>query len=68
MLCLDRAGLVGEDGATHHGAFDLALLRGVPNLTIAAPMDATELRDLMYTASAGKDGMWVIRQRCWTSR
>lgn len=61
VLCLDRAGLVGEDGATHHGAFDLALLRGVPNLTIAAPMDATELRDLMYTASAGKDGMWVIR-------
>lgn len=67
VLCLDRAGLVGEDGATHHGAFDLALLRGIPNLTIAAPMDAVELRDLMYTASrtaatedAGR-GMWVIR-------
>ncbi len=61
VLCLDRAGLVGEDGATHHGAFDLALLRGVPNLTIVAPMDATELRNAMYTASAGRDGMWVIR-------
>lgn len=61
VLCLDRAGLVGEDGATHHGAFDLALLRGIPNLTIAAPMDAVELRNLMDTASAGTDGMWVIR-------
>lgn len=61
VLCLDRAGLVGEDGATHHGAFDLALLRGVPNVTIAAPMDAIELRNLMYTASAGDSGMWVIR-------
>ncbi len=61
VLCLDRAGLVGEDGATHHGAFDLTLLRGVPNLTIAAPMDATELRNVMYTASEGRDGMWVIR-------
>lgn len=61
VLCLDRAGLVGEDGATHHGAFDLALLRGIPNLTIAAPMDAAELRNMMYTASKGGDGMWVIR-------
>lgn len=65
VLCLDRAGLVGEDGATHHGAFDLALLRGVPNLTIAAPMDAVELRNLMYTASRRAEeesgGMWVIR-------
>lgn len=61
VLCLDRAGLVGEDGATHHGAFDLALLRGIPNLTIAAPMDAAELRNTMYTASKGGDGMWVIR-------
>lgn len=61
VLCLDRAGLVGEDGATHHGAFDLSLLRGVPNLTIAAPMDAAELRNMMYTASAGTGGMWVIR-------
>lgn len=61
VLCLDRAGLVGEDGATHHGAFDLSLLRGIPNLTIAAPMDAAELRNLMFTASAGEHGMWVIR-------
>lgn len=61
VLCLDRAGLVGEDGATHHGAFDLALLRGVPNVTICAPMDAVELRNMMYTASAGDSGMWVIR-------
>lgn len=61
VLCLDRAGLVGEDGATHHGAFDLALLRGVPNLTIAAPMDAVELRNMMFTAAAGTGGMWVIR-------
>lgn len=61
VLCLDRAGLVGEDGATHHGAFDLSLLRGIPNLTIAAPMDAAELRNLMFTASAGDRGMWMIR-------
>ncbi|MDE5944488.1 MAG: 1-deoxy-D-xylulose-5-phosphate synthase [Rikenella sp.] len=61
VLCLDRAGLVGEDGATHHGAFDLALLRGVPNLTIVAPMDAAELRNAMYTAAQAKEGMWVIR-------
>lgn len=61
VLCLDRAGLVGEDGATHHGAFDLALLRGVPNVTIAAPMDAVELRSVMYAAAEGDTGMWVIR-------
>lgn len=61
VLCLDRAGLVGEDGATHHGAFDLALLRGVPNVTICAPIDAAELRNLMFSASAGDNGMWVIR-------
>jgi 1-deoxy-D-xylulose-5-phosphate synthase len=50
VICLDRAGLVGEDGPTHHGAFDLAALRIVPNLTIASPMDEWELRKLMYTA------------------
>ncbi len=61
VLCLDRAGLVGEDGATHHGAFDLSLLRGIPDLTIAAPMDAMELRNLMYTATLANNGMWVIR-------
>lgn len=50
VLCLDRAGLVGEDGPTHHGAFDIAALRAVPNLTIASPMNEHELRNLMYTA------------------
>lgn len=49
-MCLDRAGLVGEDGATHHGAFDLAFLRSVPNIIVAAPMDEAELRAMMYTA------------------
>ena len=50
VLCLDRGGLVGEDGATHHGAFDLAFFGCIPNLTVAAPMDELELRNLMYTA------------------
>ncbi len=50
VLCLDRGGLVGEDGATHHGVFDLACLATVPNLIIAAPRNELELRDLMYTA------------------
>ncbi|PRP67953.1 1-deoxy-D-xylulose-5-phosphate synthase [Nonlabens agnitus] len=53
VFCLDRAGLVGQDGATHHGAFDLAFLNCIPDLTIAAPMDAIELRDMMYTAQLG---------------
>lgn len=61
VLCLDRAGLVGEDGPTHHGVFDLAALRPVPNLTIAAPMDEKELRRLMYTAQLPGKGMFVIR-------
>lgn len=51
ILCLDRAGLVGEDGATHHGALDLAALGSVPNLSIATPMNEAELRNVMYTAS-----------------
>lgn len=50
VLCLDRSGLVGEDGATHHGAFDLACLGCIPNLVIAAPSDERELRNMMYTA------------------
>ena len=50
VFCLDRAGLVGEDGATHHGAFDIAYLRCIPNIIIAAPSDETELRNLLYTA------------------
>src|SRR5699024_10561612 len=50
VFCLDRAGLVGEDGVTHHGVFDLAFMRSVPNMTVAAPADEAELRDMMYTA------------------
>ncbi|MBR1593149.1 MAG: 1-deoxy-D-xylulose-5-phosphate synthase [Alloprevotella sp.] len=61
VLCLDRAGLVGEDGPTHHGAFDLAALRCIPNLTIASPYDECELRRLMYTAQLPGKGTFVIR-------
>lgn len=61
VICLDRAGLVGEDGATHHGAFDMAFLRPIPNLTIASPMDERELRRLMYTAQLPGKGTFVIR-------
>ena len=61
VLCLDRAGLVGEDGATHHGAFDLAMLRPVPNLTICSPLDEHELRRMMYTAQLPGQGPFVIR-------
>lgn len=61
VLCLDRAGLVGEDGATHHGAFDMAALRPIPNLTIASPMDECELRRLMFTAQLPGKGTFVIR-------
>ena len=61
VLCLDRGGLVGEDGATHHGAFDLAAFRPVPNLTVCAPYDEAQLRDLMYSASQPGYGATVIR-------
>ena len=61
VFCLDRAGLVGEDGPTHHGAFDIAALRTVPNLTLASPMDECELRHLMYTAQLPGGGPFVIR-------
>lgn len=61
VLCLDRAGIVGEDGPTHHGAFDLAALRPIPNLTISSPLDETELRRLMYTAQLPGKGPFVIR-------
>ena len=61
VFCFDRAGIVGEDGATHHGAFDLAALRPIPNLTIASPMDEHELRRLMYTAQLPDKGPFVIR-------
>ena len=61
VLCLDRAGLVGEDGPTHHGAFDLAYLRPVPDITISSPYDERELRRLMYTAVQPGNGVFVIR-------
>ena len=61
VFCLDRAGLVGEDGPTHHGAFDLAYLRSIPNLTIASPMNEHELRKLMYTAQLPEQGPFAIR-------
>lgn len=61
VLCLDRAGIVGEDGPTHHGAFDLAALRPIPNLTISSPLDETELRKLMFTAQIPGHGPFVIR-------
>ena len=61
VLCLDRAGIVGEDGPTHHGAFDLAYLRPVPNITISSPYDEHELRRLMYTATQPGMGTFVIR-------
>lgn len=61
VICLDRAGIVGEDGPTHHGAFDMAFLRPIPHLTIASPYDEHELRRLMYTAQTEGKGTFVIR-------
>ena len=61
VLCLDRGGLVGEDGATHHGVYDLAYLRSIPNLTVSAPMNEEELRNLMYTAQKENKGPFSIR-------
>jgi 1-deoxy-D-xylulose-5-phosphate synthase len=61
VFCVDRAGLVGEDGATHHGVFDLAYLRCIPNFTIAAPMNAVEFRQLLYSAQFNRSGPFAIR-------
>lgn len=61
IICLDRGGLVGDDGPTHHGVFDMAALRPIPNLTICAPMDEHELRNMMYTAQLPGKGAVVIR-------
>jgi len=61
IFCLDRAGLVGEDGATHHGVYDLAYMRIIPNLIISSPMNEVELRNLMYTAMLYKEGPFAIR-------
>ena len=61
VFCLDRAGLVGEDGATHHGVFDMAYMRSIPNLTIASPINEVDLRNLMFTGSRDEAGTFVIR-------
>lgn len=61
VICLDRAGLVGNDGATHHGVFDLACFRAVPNLTVASPYNEIELRNLMFTAAQPNMGPFIIR-------
>ncbi len=62
VLCLDRAGLVGEDGPTHHGCYDISYLRCIPNLIVSAPMNEQELRNLMYTAQLDSTGLpFVIR-------
>ena len=61
VFCIDRGGLVGEDGATHHGAFDLAYFRLVPNMIIAAPMDEVEMRNMLYSATQPQYGPVVIR-------
>ena len=61
ILCFDRGGLVGEDGATHHGAFDMAAYRSIPNLTVCAPLDEAQLRDMMYSATQPGYGATIIR-------
>lgn len=61
VFCLDRAGLAGADGSTHHGAFDLAYMRCIPNLIVSSPMNESELRNLMYSAQLKNAGSWVIR-------
>jgi 1-deoxy-D-xylulose-5-phosphate synthase len=61
VLCLDRAGLAGADGPTHHGAYDLAYMRCIPNMTVSSPMNEEELRNLMYTAQQENMGPFVIR-------
>jgi 1-deoxy-D-xylulose-5-phosphate synthase len=61
VFCLDRGGLVGADGATHHGAYDIAYMRSIPNMIVAAPMNESELRNLMFTAQAEEHGPFSIR-------
>jgi 1-deoxy-D-xylulose-5-phosphate synthase len=61
VFCLDRGGLVGADGATHHGVFDLAYMRCIPNIIVASPMNEEELRNMMYTAQLPDAGTWSIR-------
>lgn len=61
VFCLDRGGLVGDDGPTHHGVFDIAFMRSIPNMIVAAPMDELELRNMMYTAQLKEYGPFSIR-------
>lgn len=61
VFCLDRGGLVGADGATHHGAYDIAYMRCIPNIKVASPMNEEELRNMMYTAQLENQGVWSIR-------
>lgn len=61
VFCLDRAGIAGADGPTHHGAYDIAYMRCIPNMVVSAPMNEQELRNLMYTASEYKEGPFTIR-------
>jgi len=62
IMCLDRAGVVGDDGPTHHGCYDIAYMRCIPNMVIAAPMNEQELRNMMYTAQLDENKMpYVIR-------
>ncbi len=61
VLCLDRGGLVGEDGATHHGCYDMAVYRTIPGAVIAAPKDEVELKDMMYSAMKAESGPYIIR-------
>jgi len=61
VFCIDRAGLVGEDGATHHGVFDMAFMQNIPGMVVSAPINEVELRNLMFTASTNNDGPFSIR-------
>ena len=61
VLCLDRAGIVGEDGATHHGCYDMAIYRTIPGTVIAAPKDEVELKNMMYSAMMSEKGPYIIR-------
>jgi len=61
VLCIDRAGIVGQDGPTHHGAFDISFMRSIPNAVIMAPKDGSELRDMLFTASQSEGGPIIIR-------
>ena len=60
VFCIDRGGLVGADGATHHGFFDMAFMRSIPNMIVAAPMDEIELRNMMYTAQLEKNKVSIL--------